>query len=73
MAAFATLWIFTDIISKGKNLYTLLALVIVAQALLMTCQIIITAAQQSNFLVISEVPSVLMFAYLQCFTVVLQL
>jgi hypothetical protein len=73
MGAFSTLWIFTDVISKGKNLYTLLALVIVAQAIVLLCHIIITASKQSNLLVISEVPSVLMFAYLQCFTVVLQL
>ena len=73
MGAFATLWLFTDVLSKGKNLYTLLAVVIISQAMLVLCQIITTAAKQSNLLIISEEASVLMFAYLQCVTVVLQL
>jgi len=73
MGAFATLWLFTDVLSKGKNLYTLLAVVITSQAMLVLCQIITTAAKQSNLLIISEEASVLMFAYLQCVTVVLQL
>jgi hypothetical protein len=30
LLAFATLWVFTDVLSKGKNFYTLLASVIVA-------------------------------------------
>ena len=73
MIAFATLWVFTDLVSRGRNLYTLLACVIFAQALLIFMQIIITAAKNSDKLIVSETFSVIVFAYIWCISVVLQL
>ena len=73
MAAFATLWLLTDVLSKGRNLYTLLACVIIAQALLILIQIVITAAKNSDDLIVSETFSVIIFAYIWCISVVLQL
>jgi hypothetical protein len=64
MGAFATIWVFTDILAKGKNLYTLLASVVFAQTLLVFSQILITAIKGSNNLILSEESAVLVFAYL---------
>jgi len=71
MTAFATMWVLTDVLSKGKNLYTLLATVILAQAILILIQIIITSVNKSDKLIVPGTYAVIIFAYIWCVSVVL--